>query len=126
MVRAVAKAKEVEDWFARLDHPLKKAMLRARQHILAADRRIGETIKWQCPMFVFNGNLVSINPKAKSHVSLLFHTGAQIPGKHPKLEGGGGTARYMKFADLKDVDANKVAITSVVRAWCDWKAPARG
>jgi len=29
---------------------------------------------------------------------------ASIPGEHPRLEGGGETARYMKFADLVDVE----------------------
>ncbi len=93
----MAGKNEVDAWFAKLDHPLKDAMSGARRHILAADKRIEETIKWQCPTFSFNGNIVSINPKAKSHVSLLFHTGAQIPGKHTKLEGGGGTARWWEW-----------------------------
>jgi hypothetical protein len=119
----VTRSREVDAWFAKLDHPLKDAMQRARRHILAADKRVEETIKWQCPTFTFNGNIVSINPKAKSHLSLLFHTGAQIPGKLPKLEGGGGTARYMKFTDLKDVEMNKAALRKVIKAWCDWKAP---
>src|SRR5262245_50263117 len=114
----------VETWFAKLDHPLKAAMLRARQIVLGADRRIDECIKWQCPTFTFEGNLVSINPRAKSHVSLLFHTGAHIPGRHAKLEGGADTARFMKLAGVADVDANRRALEAVVRAWCEWKAAA--
>ena len=35
------------------------------------------------------GNIASVNPRTKSHVSLMFHTGAAIPGEHPLLQGGG-------------------------------------
>ncbi|MBM3946482.1 MAG: DUF1801 domain-containing protein [SAR202 cluster bacterium] len=93
----MSKNAEVEAWFAALDHPLKAEMLRVRD----------------------------INPRSKAHVSLLFHTGAQIPGKPPRLEGGGDTARSMRFTDLKDVDTQKGALESVVREWCAWKDQAR-
>ena len=52
-------------------------------------------------------------------VSLMFHTGASIPGVHARLEGGGDTARYMKFADLADVEGARTEIEAVVAAWCD-------
>jgi uncharacterized protein YdhG (YjbR/CyaY superfamily) len=53
---------------------MKDAMLRVRDVVLAADPRIDECIKWQTPTFTFGGNLASFNPRAKKHVSLLFHT----------------------------------------------------
>ncbi|MBM3934830.1 MAG: DUF1801 domain-containing protein [SAR202 cluster bacterium] len=118
----MAKSAEVNAWFAAFEHPLKDAMLLAREVILAADPRIEECIKWKTPTFTFKGNLASFNPRSKSHVSLLFHTGAHIPGSHPRLEGGADTARYMKFADAADVKAQKADLERVVRAWCDWKA----
>jgi hypothetical protein len=40
---------------------------------------------------MFEGNIVSIDPKAKKHVTLLFHRGAEIPGNHPQLDGGGSS-----------------------------------
>jgi hypothetical protein len=49
----------------------------------------------------------------------MFHTGASIPGDHPLLEGGGDTARYMKFAELADVERARTEIEAVVAAWCD-------
>ena len=52
-----------------------------------------EMIKWKLPTFMYEGNMASFNPRTKSHVSLMFHTGASIPGDHPRLEGGGDTAR---------------------------------
>lgn len=98
-------------------------MLRVREVILNADRRMEECIKWKTPTFTFNGNLASFNPRSKAHVSLLLHTGAHIPGKHPKLEGGADSARYMKFVSVKDVQTQKADLEAVVRAWCAWKTP---
>ena len=115
-------ANEVDAWFEQLDHPLKKEMQRVRQIVLKSDRRVEETIKWKCPTFMFEGNIASIDPKAKKHVSLLFHQGAKIPGKHPELEGGGTTARYMRFADLEDVEAKRPALEAAVRGWIELKS----
>jgi hypothetical protein len=112
---------EVEAWFRYLDHPLKKAMLEVRRIILRADRRVDETIKWKSPTFVFAGNMASIDPRVKSHVQLMFHQGAALPGSHPRLEGGGGTVRYMRFADLADAKAKRRDIEAAVKAWCDLK-----
>lgn len=109
---------EVEAWFDTYEHPAKDAM-RAVREIILGDERMTETIKWKSPTFMYQGNMASFNPRTKSHVSLLFHTGASIPGDHPRLEGGGGTARYMKFFDLGDVEAARSDIQAVVAAWCD-------
>jgi hypothetical protein len=109
---------EVDSWFGAYEHPAKDAMLRAREIILE-DTRMTETIKWKSPTFMYDGNMASFNPRTKAHVSLMFHTGASIPGVHPRLEGGGATARYMKFADLEDVEGAADEIRSVVSAWCD-------
>ena len=79
---------------------------------------MAETIKWKSPTFMYKGNMASFNPRSKSHVSLMFHTGASIPGDHPRLEGGGDTARYMKFADVADVEAAANELLAIVDAWC--------
>ncbi len=112
---------DVDAWFEQKPHPMEPAMQRVRQIILGTDDRITETIKWSTPTFMFEGNIASFNP-AKKFVSLLFHTGAKIPGSHPGLEGGGDTARVMRFADADDVEAKRDQLESVIRAWCDWKS----
>ena len=109
---------DVDAWFATYEHPAKDAMLRVREIILADDR-MTETIKWKSPTFMYEGNMASFNPRTKAHVSLMFHTGASIPGDHALLQGGGETARYMTFADLAEVQAAESAIRAVVAAWCD-------
>lgn len=117
----MAGSPEVDAYFEALEHPLKSTIEAVRKEILAADRRMTESIKWKSPTFEYRGNLASINPRAKQFVSLMFHNGAQIPGDHPALEGGAEVARYMRFADEADVKRQRAALRAVVKAWCDWK-----
>lgn len=113
---------QVDEWFQKLDHPLKDAMLLARQIILEADDRISECIKWSAPTFEYKGNLVSFQPRAKRFVSLMFHRGSEIPGDHPDLVGDAPLVRTMRFQDEVDVEAHREALQSVVLAWCDSRA----
>jgi hypothetical protein len=110
---------EVDAWFERYDNPLKPLVMQVRDIILEADPRIGETIKWSTPTFLYKGNLASFQPRAKQFVSLLFHAGASIPGDHPILEGGGDTARYARLPDADAVERARPDLEAVVRAWCD-------
>jgi hypothetical protein len=113
-----ARNPEVDAWLDRYENPMKEVVLRAREVLLSADR-IGETIKWSTPTFTYRGNLASFQPRARQHASLLFHTGASIPGEHPILEGGGDVARYVRLADVEAVERERPALEAVVRAWCD-------
>ena len=111
----------VDDWMAKYDNPQKSLVEAVRRTILKADKRMGETIKWQAPTFTYKGNLASFYPKSKAHVSLMFHAGAQIPGDCPSLEGSGDVSRVMKFADAADLKAKTPELKRLVKAWCDWK-----
>ena len=111
----------VDDWFAKYENPKKDVVLRIREIVLGAAARIEETIKWQAPTFTYDGNLASFYPKSKEHASLMFHTGAKIPGKHPRLEGTGSTSRVMKIATIAEANRAKSDIEKIVRAWCDWR-----
>jgi hypothetical protein len=51
----------------------------------------------------------------------MFHRGAEIPGKHPRLEGDGQLVRTMRFADLNDVEKGRKDLERVIRVWCDLK-----
>jgi uncharacterized protein YdhG (YjbR/CyaY superfamily) len=115
------RSPEVDAWFARYENPMKEVVLRMRDIILAADPRMEECIKWQAPTFTYGGNFASFFPKSKQHASLMFHSGAKIPGKHPRLEGGGDTSRVMKVASLAEANAMKRDLERVVKAWCAWR-----
>lgn len=114
----MATSPEVDAWFDGYEHPAKDAMLLVRDIILSDDR-LTETVKWKSPTFMYGGNMASFNPRTKSHVSLMFHTGASIPGEHPRLEGGGDTARYMRFSNVEDVESARQDLQRIVSAWCE-------
>lgn len=117
----MSRSKDVEAWFAKYDNPMKDVVLRIREIVLAADARIGECIKWQAPTFTYCGNLASFFPKSKQHASLMFHTGAKIPGRHRLLEGSGDTGRVLKISSVAAANAAKRDIERLVKAWCDWR-----
>ena len=112
---------EVDAFVSFLDHPLEDGIQAVRDVVLAVDPRITETIKWKSPTFMFEGNIASIEPRSKKQVSLLFHQGAKLPGSHPKLEGGGETVRYMRFADAPDVAKERKDLEKAIRAWIHLK-----
>jgi hypothetical protein len=115
------RSKEVDAWFKKYQNPMKPVVERIRAIVLDADPRIEECIKWQAPTFVYRGNLASFFPKSKQHASLMFHTGAKIPGKHPLLEGDGDTSRVMKIGSIEEADSAQRDIERVARAWCEWR-----
>jgi hypothetical protein len=91
-----------------------------REIALSADPRITESIKWSTPTYSYKGTIFSFNP-AKKFVSLLFHTGAHIPGRHPRLEGDTDTAWVMRFSYPDEVEGGAADLTAVLTAWCKWK-----
>lgn len=113
---------DVDAWFASANHQLEAEMQRVRELILGADPRIAESVKWKTPTFEFKGNIASFNP-SKKHVSLMFHRGAEIPGRHPRLEGDGKLVRTMRFADLDAVEEAAAELISAVQSWCESKQP---
>jgi len=119
--RSGARDVEVDVWLRERGHPQAALMRAVRKVILACDSRVGECIKWSCPTFMFNGNIVSFNPAAKTHVSLMFHTGGKIPVDLPQLTGTGDTCKYMRIEDEADLVAKRASLEGVVRAWCAWK-----
>jgi hypothetical protein len=70
------RSPEVDQWFETYDNPQKDALPYARDAILDSDDR------------------------SKQHASLMFHTGASIPGDFPHLED---------------------ELVAIVAAWCDMK-----
>jgi hypothetical protein len=115
----VSDSSVVDQWFSATEHPKKDLMQAVRKAVLEADPRVTETIKWKSPTFMYKGNLASIDPKARKHVAVLFHRGAEIPGDHPLLQGEGKLARFARFPDLDSAERGRDALIAVTRAWCD-------
>ena len=119
--KGAQRAREVDAWFAKKAHPLEGIMQAARDVFLAADPRLSECVKWSTPTFVYQGNLASFQPNAKKAVSLMFHHGAAIPGRHPGLLGDSKQVRTMRFESVAEVKKRRAEVKAVVKAWCDLK-----
>jgi hypothetical protein len=114
---------EVERWFASKKLPNETLMRRVRDILLAADPRISDYIKYGSLLIGYEGDLVSFVQVQKKNVNLMFNNGAKIPGRFPHLEGSGPNARFMRFADMAEVEKRKDELTRIARAWCALKAP---
>ena len=115
------KSPEVNEWFKVYENPQKDVLLYMRDVILGSDDRIGECIKWKSPTFTYKGNIASFNPRSKKHASLMFHTGAEIPGEFPHLEGSGEVARYIKVTDVDHAKELEKELLSIFKSWCEMK-----
>ncbi|WP_438853704.1 DUF1801 domain-containing protein [Agromyces sp. M3QZ16-3] len=107
----------VDAWFERYDNPQRDLVMAVRDVVLSADERVTEAIKWQAPTFAYRGNIASFYPKARTHASLMFHRGAELPDPDGILEGDGEVSRVAKFADAAELEQKRDALQALVRAW---------
>jgi hypothetical protein len=111
-------AAEVEAWLRDTNPSLAPVLRRVTEVILGADPRLTAYLKYGTLQFAYQGDLAAfVQPKGKI-VSLMFYRGAAIPGEYPNLDGEGPTARFLRFADLAQVDALAGELTEIARAWC--------
>ena len=86
--------------------------------IIGADHRLTEYVKYGTVQFGFEGDMANFVQHGKKTVTLMFNRGARIKGRFPHLEGAGPSARFMRFADEKEVAARARELAEVARAWC--------
>jgi hypothetical protein len=110
---------DVDAWLARYTNPMKPVLEHVRQIIRHADERICESVHDCAPTWAYEGNLVSIAPEPTTHVSLMFHQGATIPGDFPHLEGTGKNARVMSIVSTAEAESRRDELNAIVAAWID-------
>jgi hypothetical protein len=111
----------VERWFK--GEPAEPMLRRVREIILWADTRMGEYLKSGTVQFACNGDMASFVHHDRKTVTLMFNRGARIKGGFPHLEGDGPSVRFMRFADLREIDERTAELNKVVIAWCEMMAP---
>src|SRR5437879_9948795 len=109
---------EVDRWFVDRKLLAAAAMQRVREVVLGADPRLTEYVKYGTVQFAFEGDMANFVQHGKKVVTLMFNRGARIKGRFPHLEGDGPSARFMRFADEKEVAARANELTEVAKAWC--------
>jgi uncharacterized protein YdeI (YjbR/CyaY-like superfamily) len=115
------KNPQVDELLKKKKNPMTAEIERVREIILETSDKIEETVKWSAPTFMYKGNIASFYMNTKQHVSLMFHTGAQIPDRYKILEGDGNVSRVVKFADMNDIERKKKALKSVIKEWIKLK-----
>ena len=103
--------------------PAEPVLRRVRDVIMWADTRMGEYLKYGTVQFACNGDFANFVQHDKKTATLMFNRGAKIKGKFPHLEGSGPSARFMRFADLGEVEARTSELSNVARAWCEMMTP---
>jgi uncharacterized protein YdeI (YjbR/CyaY-like superfamily) len=107
----------VDAFLLKKKHPLNEQIQMVREIILKVDDKIQEDIKWQSPIFMYKGNMASIQMNAKKFVSVMFHKGVLIKDNIGLLEGNGTEVRVARFMDVADIKKKEKALESVVKEW---------
>lgn len=113
----------VDRWFR--GKPAEPILRRVRDLIMWSDGRMTEYLKHGTVQFAYKGDMANFVQHGAKTVTLMFNRGAKIPGTFPHLEGGGPSARFMRFADLAEVEDRMVELNRVVVAWCEMMSPPR-
>ena len=113
-----------ERWFS--GKPAEPILRRVREVILGADKRMSEGTKYGTVTFHCVGDFASFVQHDKKTVSLMFNRGGIIPGSYPHMEGEGRAVRFMRFADVAEVNARKAELSKIVVAWCNLMSVPKG
>ena len=119
----MVKDAEIEDWFT--GKPAEAALRCVREVILSADPRMTEYVKYGTVQFAYEGDFANFVQHNNKQVSLMFNRGARISGGFPHLEGSGPSARFMRFADVAEVNERAPELTKIAAAWCMLVAPTK-
>lgn len=69
---------DVDDYLGELQHPRKAEVQQIRSAILASDPLLSESIKWNAPTFIFDGeDRVTFRLHPGDRVELVLHRGAR-------------------------------------------------
>ena len=119
---------DVGAYLADLEHPLEQVILLLRKAILAADKRIEESIKWNAPSYhVAGAHFATFHLRRSDRVQLVLHLGAKprpgatvresVPDPEGLLEWKGADRAIITVSDAADASTKRSAITGIVRVW---------
>jgi Domain of unknown function (DU1801) len=109
------------------DHPLRREIDAVRQIILGVSPAIREGIKWNAPSFRTTDDFATLNLRGKSGVRIILHMGAKaktsattgidIADPTGLLEWLAKDRCLVSLGDMKDIEAKRAELVSVVRSW---------
>lgn len=121
---------EVQDFFSKLNHPLKEALQLIRKLILESDADVAEHIKWNSPSFYYSGEMKDFDPKEykrdivvsnlhkNDSILLIFPTGYVIEDSSGLLGGNfKDTRKSITFTSLEEVQNRAEDLQNIIRSW---------
>ena len=102
----MSDTEKVNEFMNKLDHPLKKEMEAVRLIIKKANLKIAEHMKWGAPSFYYKDDLITMGPRTKSSVHLVFHNIARLGIKSSLLEGDHKDRRMAYLHSMEEVKSN--------------------
>lgn len=108
--------KKVDDFLAKLDHPLKKEMGALRDTIMKVHPAITEEVKWGGPSFYYKDDMATFSPRVKDAAVLVFH---QVEGLAvgSVLEPAPKGKAYAKFKSMAEVNEKRQDLEAIIRQW---------
>jgi len=116
-------SKKVDEFLAKLDHPLKKELAVLRDTIMKVNPEITEDVKWGGPSFYYKGDIATFSPRVKDAVTLVFHQAEGLP-PGDVLEPAPKGKAYAKFKSMAEVEAKRKGLQEIIKQWI--KARDRG
>jgi len=120
--------RQVAEFLANLEHPLKPEIEFVRRLILDTGLGLAEQIKWNAPSFVIDGeDRITFQLRGEAFFRLIFHCGAKPKPREGRgrwieddsglLEWASNDRAIATFADMEDVLAKKERLQDVVVKW---------
>ena len=110
----MSDTEKVNEFMKKLNHPLKGEMEAVRAIIVNANKKIAEHIKWGAPSFYYKDDLITLGPRTKSSVHMVFHNVGRFGIKSSILEGDHKDRRMAYLHSMEEVKANKKELEKIV------------
>ena len=107
-------ADKVNEYLAKLEHPLKREIEAIRVIIMNANNKLAERIKWNAPSYYYKEDLVTFNLRATNYVHLVFHHASIVTIRSAILEGDYKDRRMVYLHNMRAVKANKKELEKIM------------
>lgn len=115
----------VDEYVARLQHPLLDDVMELRKLILLADHSIRESIKWNAPSFCTTEHFATMRLNGKVPLQLILHLGAKkqimptgaIADPDALLTWLGPDRASISFPTAGSVAAKRVQLAGILKQW---------
>jgi hypothetical protein len=124
----ISEPEKVDELMRTLKYPLKDVLQYLREFILSIDKKIGEGIFYNAPVFYYTGKMKPFNPKdykryivgsnlfKKDVLRMIFLRGATVKDPTKILEGDYKDGRrLLSLTSIEDVKSKEKALKSIIK-----------